>query len=173
MNKPGPQKPANRGSGLQEWTRDAACDETESGSWHFFLSLPYRALPKGRPRFRKAGAFVRTYTDAKTRKYEERVRAEAVLIMSESNRSPSLGPLSVIINARFKPPKSWSKKKQQKAVAGEIPHMTKPDVDNVQKAILDALEGPVYANDKQVVRATVQKGYALEDGVDIIVKEEA
>ena len=57
-------------------------------------------------------------------------------------------------------PTSWSKKKQAQAQHGEILPITKPDVDNVMKAIMDACEGVVYHRDSQVVRKVVSKVYS-------------
>lgn len=39
---------------------------------------------------------------------------------------------------------------------------TRPDIDNLDKFVLDALQGFVFANDFQVVRQTIIKGYHHE-----------
>jgi Holliday junction resolvase RusA-like endonuclease len=51
-------------------------------------------------------------------------------------------------------PQSWSYKKQ--AAMREAWHTQKPDVDNVAKAILDALKNR-WRDDTQVARLTVDK----------------
>ena len=47
-------------------------------------------------------------------------------------------------------PKSWSKR-QDAALAGTERPTTKPDADNVAKAIADACNGVVWVDDAQVV----------------------
>lgn len=39
---------------------------------------------------------------------------------------------------------------------------TRPDIDNLDKFVLDALQGFLFANDSQVVRQTLYKGYHHE-----------
>ena len=41
--------------------------------------------------------------------------------------------------------------------------MKKPDCDNIQKAVLDALNKLAYADDKQVVSSFVDKRYAKDE----------
>ena len=41
-------------------------------------------------------------------------------------------------------PQSKSKKQKEKMITGEIKPIVKPDVDNVAKSILDALNGIIY-----------------------------
>ena len=49
--------------------------------------------------------------------------------------------------------------------------LKKPDVDNVAKIILDALNGIAYRDDKQVVELYVKKSYAGESGVGVTISE--
>jgi Holliday junction resolvase RusA-like endonuclease len=58
----------------------------------------------------------------------------------------------------FVRPKSHSTKKGLKPSAPAVPL---PDVDNVAKAVLDAI-GPVLGNDKQVRRLVIEKSYGTE-----------
>ena len=64
-------------------------------------------------------------------------------------------------------PSSFSKKKKEQALDGEIRPTKKPDVDNVLKAVMDALNGVWYLDDKQVVVGSVCKEYAPQDGVRV------
>ena len=45
--------------------------------------MPGEPRGKGRPRFRRAGAFVQTYTDDKTANYENLVKHEGALVMGD------------------------------------------------------------------------------------------
>jgi hypothetical protein len=47
------------------------------------------------------------------------------------------------------------------------------DVDNVQKALLDALEhGGVYADDNQIVKLAIEKGPVVEGGKTVVKDSE-
>jgi Holliday junction resolvase RusA-like endonuclease len=54
-------------------------------------------------------------------------------------------------------PVSWPKKKQ--ALANTLYPTVKPDVDNVVKLVMDALNGVAWVDDKQVVSLSVLKEY--------------
>ena len=73
----------------------------------------------------------------------------------------------VNIHAMFPIPKSFSKAKREKAIAWEIAPQTKPDLDNVVKAVLDGLNGVAYADDKQVTRLQIEKLYDGRPRLDI------
>jgi Holliday junction resolvase RusA-like endonuclease len=47
----------------------------------------------------------------------------------------------------------------------------KPDLDNVVKAVLDALNGVVYLDDAQVVNLVATKRYATEPRVEVYIFE--
>ena len=47
----------------------------------------------------------------------------------------------------------------------------KPDADNIIKSIADALNGIAYADDSQIVQATVNKWWAEESKAEIIIRE--
>jgi Holliday junction resolvase RusA-like endonuclease len=65
-------------------------------------------------------------------------------------------------------PKSWPKKKQAQAENNEI-SPGKPDLDNIAKTVLDALNGVCYEDDAQVVILSVTKCYSREPGVMVRV----
>lgn len=49
------------------------------------------------------------------------------------------------------------------------PDNRRRDVDNVQKALLDALEhGGIYADDNQIVKLAIEKGQVIEGGKTIV-----
>ena len=67
-------------------------------------------------------------------------------------------PLSVVIDAVFERPKSHMTKAGVKATAPRLP---RPDVDNIAKAVLDALQD-VIGDDTHVARLVVEKSYGQE-----------
>lgn len=97
--------------------------------WEFRLLAHIVPVPKGRPR---AGLGGRMYTPAKTKQFEQdfgfMARAKA---RKDGVRIPYAGSLrlSVMIHA------------------AQVP----ADIDNYVKAIMDALNGVIYADDRQVI----------------------
>jgi Holliday junction resolvase RusA-like endonuclease len=126
------------------------------------LELPGAPRGKGRPRFRVIGhgkkQFVSTYTDAETRKYEERLKAVGTARMGMGE--PFDCPLSVKVEALTPIPASWSLKKQASAAAGELCPTGKPDADNIAK-LVDALNGVVWRDDSAIVSMLIVKRYSL------------
>ncbi len=118
---------------------------------------------KGRPRISTRGGFVRSYTPDKTRDYECLVADIAHREMMNHGLLPTYDAVSVVIDAYYTIPKSFSKKKRIEAIEDEIKPMVKPDIDNVVKAILDAMNKTVYIDDKQVVDVIARKFYTEQD----------
>lgn len=110
-------------------------------------------VSKGRPRFTRQG---RTYTDAKTRDAETAVLA--AWLNEVGKREPHVGAVTVDIVATFAPAPSWPKWKRELALAGDLPHTQKPDVDNLLK-IIDGLNGRAWIDDSQITRANVTKQF--------------
>lgn len=134
-----------------------------------FILVPGEPVAKGRPRFAKRGNFVSTYTPEKTRDYELKVSCEARRSMGA--RGPIQGPVALKIELIMGIPKSWSQKKRSQAFSGAIRPTSKPDWENVCKALCDALNGIAWDDDSQVVEATVSKRYGEEPCAIIRVSE--
>ena len=47
----------------------------------------------------------------------------------------------------------------------------KPDIDNIAKSILDAMNGFVFKDDNQVAKISIEKRFATEEKAEIIVEE--
>jgi len=124
---------------------------------------------KGRPRFRRFGNFVQTYTDAKTKSYETLVKEAAIKAME--NRPPIEGPVKLDLIIRLPVPKSYPKKRSEACLNGSEWPTKKPDWDNVAKSVADAMNDIVFLDDTQIVIARVVKVYATEAGVDVKVSE--
>ena len=92
------------------------------------------AVAKGRPRATRKG-FI--YTPAKTRKYEAHGRLAAQLAMN--GRPPIAVPVRAEITVDLPVPTSWSMKRRDAALRGDIRPTTKPDADNYLKSALDAI----------------------------------
>ena len=125
---------------------------------------------KGRPRFARRGNFVSTYTPEKTKTYEDEIRMMARAAMGSSE--PLETPVTVAIYIRVGIPASYSKQKRKDALAGILKPTKKPDLDNVAKCHLDAVQGIIIFDDKLVVNLHVTKVYAETPAVEVMVKED-
>lgn len=139
----------------------------EQMTWLAVFHVAGAAIGKGRPRFARRGAHVIAYTPEKTKAYESEIKAAAMLAMA--GNQVAMGAVYVDIVIHVEPPASWSKKRRAEALADVTFPMGKPDIDNVTKGILDAMNGIVYGDDKQVVQMTVVKRYFEPAGVVVRV----
>lgn len=126
-------------------------------------------VPKGRPKFSKIGGFVRTYTPKKTQDFETEVREAAKQAM---NREPLEGPLAVYLYFRLPIPKSYPKKRIAACLSGSDRPTKKPDLDNLAKSVLDALNGVIYQDDSQIVSLHMTKVYSQHPGIDLLIREQ-
>ncbi len=56
-------------------------------------------------------------------------------------------------------PTSWKLGKQSAAHQGVVFHTGRPDQDNLQKLVMDALSGVVYADDAQIAKSSFVKRF--------------
>jgi Holliday junction resolvase RusA-like endonuclease len=117
------------------------------------IFIPGEPIAQPRVKVSTRGGFARAYVDAKhpIHAYKQAIRLAYVNAGGEVLE----GPVSVRIVCWFDRPKSHSKKRRQ----DPEPKTTKPDLDNVGKAILDALNEIAYNDDGQVFMLTVEKWY--------------
>jgi Holliday junction resolvase RusA-like endonuclease len=132
------------------------------------FEVPGQAVGKGRPRIGKVGQHARMFTPAKTVNYEGMVALAAHQAMAGA---PLIeGPCIARLRIECQIPASWSGKKQRAAAAGDLMPTTKPDVDNVIKAIFDACNGVVWKDDVQVVDLVLSKRYSLAPRVFVCIE---
>ncbi len=134
-----------------------------------------RGEPRGKGRHRsrvvipKVGApFVHLYPDPVTVTYVKALAGAGRVAVC--GRAPLAGPLDVTVTVVMGVPSSWSRKKRDAALAGAIYPTGKPDWDNFAK-ILDALNGVVWEDDKNIVRGTVVKTYGESPMLKVKVSE--
>ena len=136
--------------------------------------VPGAPVGKGRPRAARRGAGVVMFTPGKTAGYERLVADTAAAALScDALAAYQLldGPLEAVLEMRFPVPASWSKAKRARALAGVEWHTSKPDADNVAKAVLDACNGVVFRDDSQVVILIATKAFSEEPGVRVVIRE--
>lgn len=136
----------------------------------FRVMIDLAGVPQGKGRGRafvhNSTGRVTVATPQKTRTYEAQLRYAAQERMGD--RLPTADPVRVTVEARFPIAASWPKKKRAAALSGDLWPCVKPDADNLLKC-LDALNGIVWADDKQIVFAIVRKLYSERPGLTIEV----
>jgi len=128
------------------------------------ILLPGDPRGKGRPRFRvirpKGGGapFASVYTDAETAAYEAALAREGNACWA--GRAPLDGALTCFVEAFMPIPASWSNKKRAAASVGSIFPVGKPDGDNIQKCVGDALNKIIWVDDSQIIMWQCLKLYS-------------
>ena len=131
------------------------------------FEVPGKIVGKERPRVNMYTG--RVYTPGKTKHYEFLV--QQYFKMKYPRYEMLEGRLSINIIAYLKIPKSTSKAKVEEMLENKISPTKKPDVDNIAKSILDAMNNFVFKDDNQVSKISVEKRFALEEKAVIEVEE--
>ena len=124
---------------------------------------------KGRPRFSRVGSFTKVYTDKQTLTYEATIATFAKQAMG--GMEPLKTPVSVFLYVRLPVPQSYPKKRREGCLGGFEKPCKKPDIDNIAKTYLDAMNGVIFVDDTQVIDLHVKKLYSVVAGVDVMVME--
>lgn len=124
---------------------------------------------KARPRFNtKTGHAV---TPTKTQNAEMRIRV-AYRDQCGFGIISAISYLAVDIKAYFPVGKSDSKDVRAKKLQGLIKPDKKPDIDNIVKVYLDALNHYAWNDDKQVIEVSASKAYGEGEGrVEVTIRE--
>lgn len=112
-------------------------------------------VAEGRARAYRAGGFIRVVTPEKTRAYRQFVAEAARAAMSQ--QEPLQSPLALSVTFWMPIPASACKRARA-GLAGK-PHIKKPDIDNLLKALMDGLTGVVFHDDSQVVSVLAYKRF--------------
>lgn len=113
-------------------------------------------VPQPRPRVSTAGGFARAFVP---RQHPVHAYREAIAAAARGAGLTQTGEvLNVVIDAVFERPKSHMRKA---GVKPDAPKLPRPDVDNIAKAVLDALQD-VMGDDSMVGRLVVEKSYGTE-----------
>lgn len=98
------------------------------------------------------------HTPEKTASYEGLIAMAGRQAMA--GRPLMTGGVALTLRVFRSIPASWSKKKRAAALVGNVHATVKPDLDNIEKAIADGLNGVVWRDDVQVVAVEKWKLYA-------------
>ena len=122
------------------------------------IHIPGTPQGKGRARaFKTRSGTIGHYTPDKTKTYEGMIRLQAMHAMRSV--TPCDAPVSLVLTIVMPIPDSWPAWKRELAESGKLLPTVKPDADNVEKAVKDALNGVVWRDDAQVVICNKSKIY--------------
>lgn len=107
-----------------------------------------------------AGNTLRVFRCSSALAYSKTLRA---LAKQQWLIKPIDGPLKVEVIFHVPRPKTISIKKRK------YPHC-KPDLDNLEKLLWDALEGIVFVNDSRIVTKTISKQYSSEGMIEVKIR---
>ena len=131
------------------------------------LIIPGEPCAQGRPRFSVAGGHAKAYDPAKSRNYKAFVKYIATHEAQKQGWMYTELPLAVTVKAYLPIAASKPKKFKVAALAGIEKPTKKPDADNLFKTVTDAMSGILYKDDKQIVRAVVEKAYSDEPRMEV------
>jgi len=163
------------------------CAKAEGQSDHFLTDkllvvsffIPGEAIGLGRQRTRiitpkGAGkAFVHNYKPPKSANYENKISILAKQAMCAGGLELAREAVRVDFIVHVLRPKGhYRSGKNAHLLRANAPVfvITKPDLDNVEKALLDGMNKIVYADDKQVCVLHKKKIYAEDAGVEIQIR---
>lgn len=116
---------------------------------------PKRRGPKSRRQM-----YVQSYNPANSgpAKWKRKVRAEAAEAFRKQNLGPFTGPVMVRMICRF-------------ALKSKPCHYRekKPDIDNLQKLVFDAMNGIAYRDDSQISRVVADKTETSDPAMEGVV----
>lgn len=130
------------------------------------FTIPGKPRGKERPRF--DSRYKRTYTPKKTKEYEELVRW---CYRAKCKGIKLDGEITADITAYYPIAKNTRKSDKEAMLSGQVRPVTKPDADNIIKAVLDALNGIAYEDDAGIVSVTAKKYYSSEPRVEVTLRD--
>lgn len=116
------------------------------------IKVEGKIIGKQRPRANFRTGII--YTPYNTKKYERLIKSKVTQKVD--------GAIAIDLECHFKMPK-WSNKKRKEMVGK--PTLKKPDIDNITKIYLDALNRVAYDDDKQVYQISATKVWDTEEYV--------
>lgn len=115
-------------------------------------------VPKARPRLGRNG----TYTPAKTKDFENAIKKITTEELASAffPEFPKESPLFFQVEFYLKPPKKNKR----------VMPVVKPDLDNLTKTIMDALNGLAYNDDNQICKIKASKYYSERPHIKVLIQ---
>lgn len=132
------------------------------------LSFSISGRPRAKERHRQGQG--RSYSSDELVAETVHIRKIARSAVNGLDMRPFTGPLRMIVEAIFETPASWNRTSRAAAIAGDVPHISTPDLDNIEKLIADACNEVVYVDDSQIAEKISRKRYGSGARVDVIIE---
>ena len=131
------------------------------------FEVPAKIIGKGRPRLNSYTGQV--YTPTRTKDYESLV--EQYFLLKYPRYKTIEGRAKVTIIGYFEIPKSTSKAQREQMLQNKISPTKKPDIDNVIKIVLDAMNKFAFKDDTQITKIEVEKLYSDVEKLYVKIEE--
>ena len=114
--------------------------------------------------------FVKHYKDKQVANAENWI---AINALPHAPAIPMDGPLFAILKAYTIPPASYSNKKREACLNGDIEPTGRPDIDNLTKMVFDALgmTKKFFTNDSRFTFLAATKEYSTREGIEFTYGE--
>jgi Holliday junction resolvase RusA-like endonuclease len=120
--------------------------------------------PMGKPRMTRSDKWKRRECVLRYRAYADAIR---LCVRNQIGKLPRPEQIKKLNwTAYFEPPVSWNKTKRQEAL-GQL-HRSKPDRDNLDKAVLDSL----FDEDSAIASGHIEKRWGLRERLEIVIEYE-
>ena len=155
-------------AGASKMVRKAAAQDIPDAPYELTFEVPGKPQGKARPRIVRNRYTGKAHgiTPEQTQSYEDLVRW---CWKAAGGRFLGDAQLEVHVAAYFEIPKSYSKKRVREIEEKGLHPTCKPDYDNIQKVVSDALNRIAYKDDAQVVMASCEKKYAADGRERVVV----
>lgn len=136
------------------------------------MTIPIEPVGQLRPRATRYGRGIRFYDPKKVAKFKKDVGEYVIGEMNARNLKRFNGkPLKVILKI-FRPiQQSISNRERSKRLSHVHRPQVKSDLDNYIKSILDALNGIIWDDDRNIVSIVADKYYAEDPRIEIEVED--
>ena len=135
--------------------------------------VPGAIRGQGRPRATLRAGHATVYESAEDRSYKGLIQHYAMEAMEKKGYSSPVEPdpsgFSVGVTVYKKFPVSFSRKRKERGYRLFLRPYRKPDVDNVAKIFLDAMNSVVYPDDRMVTQLHIAKVFSDIDSVYVTV----
>ena len=124
---------------------------------HLRVTVPGQPVPAARPRVTRNG----TYTPKRYKSYL--LLVEESWVQAGSPTVPDDEPLRVVVTCFMARPKSHLSASGRVKDSFPVAPVSRPDLDNLAKGLMDGLNGKAYSDDSRVVTLTAEKRYTRGD----------